>query len=176
MTSIPRARAVAALAALGIAAPLGARSAGAAERVDAGDVGLLNAAMGLERAAIKIYADAVTANLLSAAVAGVTNQFSADHAAHLSALVALVQQAGQTPSNDTTAVAVPVMKAEADVLAFALGVERQLASTYLAAVPQYKNREYAKTAAAILGVDTTHVALLAEALRQNPAYPGGFTT
>jgi hypothetical protein len=94
----------------------------------------------------------------------------------LSALVALVQQAGQTPSSDTTALEAPAMKAEADLLAFALGIERQLASAYLSSVPQYKNRDFAKTAAAILGVDTTHVALLAEALRQNPAYPGSFTT
>jgi hypothetical protein len=68
------------------------------------------------------------------------------------------------------------MKTEADFLAFALSTERQLASSYLAAVPQFKNRDLAKTAASILGVDTAHVAVLSEALRQYPPYPGGFVS
>ncbi|MBC5822155.1 MAG: ferritin-like domain-containing protein [Candidatus Eremiobacteraeota bacterium] len=68
----------------------------------------------------------------------------------------------------------PPLHAEIDVLGFAYTIERMLADVHLAPVATYRNRDYAKTAASILGVETTHVALLAEALRRNPAYPSSF--
>jgi hypothetical protein len=176
MVGLSRAQLLGGLAASAIVAPLGLRPAGAAARADSGDVALLNTAAGLERAAIKMYGDAVAAQLVSVNVATVTNQFSNDHTAQLAALVALLQQDGETPSSDTTVLQTPAMKTEADFLAFALSTERQLASSYLAAVPQFKNRDLAKTAASILGVDTAHVAVLSEALRQYPPYPGGFVS
>lgn len=176
MVGLSRAQVLGGLAAYGILAPLSVRPAGAAAHADSGDIALLNAALGLERAAIKMYGDAVAAALVSPNVANVTNQFSNDHTAQLAALVALIQQDGQIPSSDTTALTTPDMKTEADFLAFALTTERQLASSYLAAVPQFKNRDLAKTAASILGVDTAHVAVLSEALRQYPPYPGGFVS
>jgi hypothetical protein len=85
-----------------------------------------------------------------------------------------MQQNNATVGTDTATLTINPPKTEADVLANALAFEKQLASYYLAAIPQFKNRDLAKTAASILGVDATHVALLAEALRQSPAYPGGF--
>jgi len=174
MVLISRLRALGALTAIGAVAAVRSSAAGAASRADADDVKLLNTAIGLELAAIKMYADAVTANLLTPVVANVTNQFSADHAAHRDALTAQVQQGGQTPTSDPAPLQSPPMKTEADFLAFALSAERQLATTYLSAVPQFRNRDLARIAASILGVDTAHVALLSEALRQTPAYPGGF--
>jgi len=176
MAGLSRAQLLGSLAACGILGPLSVRPAGAAAHADSGDIQLINASIALERAAIKMYGDAAAAHLVSTNVANVTNQFSNYHTAQLGALVALVQQDGQTPSADTTALTAPDMKTEADFLAFALSTERQLASSYLAAVPQFKNRDLAKTAASILGVDTTHVAVLSEALRQYPAYPSGFVS
>jgi len=171
MQFVSRSRAVGALAAVGIFAAL---RPPADARADADDIKLLNNSISLELAAIKMYADAVTANLLTANVANVTNQFAADHTAQRDAIIAQVQQGGGTPATEPAPLQAPTMTTEADFLAFALAGERQLASSYLAAVPQFKNRDLAKLAASILGVDATHVALLSEALRQTPAYPGGF--
>jgi rubrerythrin len=171
---LSRANALGAVTALGLFGPIGLRVAAAADRLDAGDMKLLDGAISLERAAIKAYEDATAANLLSAPVASVLAQFSNDHAAQRDALVLIMQQSGSTPGTDTTALSLNAPRNEADVLENALAFERQLASYYLAAIPAFKNRDFAKTAGSILGVDATHVALLSEALRRNPAYPGGF--
>ncbi len=173
---ISRASALGAVAALGTVGPLALLPARSADRADPGDVKLLEGALALELAAIAAYAAAATANL-SPPVAAVLTQFSDDHSAHRDAVAALVQQAGQTPVSEPAPLPdVAPPHVERDALTGALTLERQLASYYLAAVPEFKNRDLAKTAASILGVDATHVALLAEALRQNPAYPGGFLT
>jgi rubrerythrin len=59
------------------------------------------------------------------------------------------------------------------VLRFARATEQKAAATYLSVVPELKDRKLAEVAAAILGVETTHVALLAQALGEH-AYPSGF--
>jgi rubrerythrin len=171
---LSRANALGAVTALGLLGPLGIRVAAAAEHPDAGDMKLLDGAISLERAAIKAYADASAANLLSAPVAAVLTQFSNDHTAQRDALVLIMQESGATPGTDTTVLTLTPPQNEADVLNNALTYERQIASYYLAAIPEFKNRDFAKTAGSIMGVDATHVALLSEALRRNPAYPGGF--
>lgn len=172
--AISRARALGAVAALGTIGSFALLPARAAEHADPGDLKLLEGALELELAAIKAYGDAAAANL-SAPVAATLAQFSNDHAAHRDALTALVQQAGQTPGTDATTLSINAdSHIERDALIGALTLERQLASYYLGAIPEFKNRDLAKTAASILGVDATHVALLSEALRENPAYPGGF--
>jgi hypothetical protein len=96
---LSRASALGAVAALGALGPLALRPAPAAEKTDPGDVKLLAGALALELAAIKAYTDMSAANL-SAPVATVIAQFSADHAAHRDALTGLVQQSGQTPAAD----------------------------------------------------------------------------
>ena len=171
---VSRSHAIGALAAAGASLVLAPAVALAAAHADSGDLTLLNTAISLELAAIKMYADAVTANLLTPVVANVTNQFSADHAAHRDALIAQVQQGGGMPSTTPAPLQPPDMKTEADFLTFALAGERQIATNYLAAIPQFKNRDLAKLTASILGVDATHIALLTEALKQSPPYPGGF--
>jgi rubrerythrin len=168
---ISRAGALGAVTALGMLGPIAIGAASAAG-ADAGDMKLLEGAVELERAAIQAYT--ASASLLSPPVAAVATQFSADHNAQLAALTQLMQQNNATVGTDTATLTINPPKTEADVLANALAFEKQLASYYLAAIPQFKNRDLAKTAASILGVDATHVALLAEALRQSPAYPGGF--
>jgi bacterioferritin (cytochrome b1) len=174
MQLVSRSHAIGALAAAGVTLALAPAVALAAGRADSGDLTLLQSAISYELAAIKMYADAVSANLLTPVVANVTNQFSADHAAHRDALIAQVQQGGGTPSTTPAPLQAPDMKTEADFLGFALAGERQIATVYLAAIPQFKNRDLAKLTASILGVDATHIALLTEALKQSPPYPGGF--
>ena len=102
------------------------------------------------------------------------NVFVTDHTAHRDALIAAITAGGQTPGTDLATLDTPTLGNEAEFLNYAYTVERSLASGHLAAVAGFHNRDYAKTAASILGVETTHVALLAEALRKGSAYPTSF--
>jgi rubrerythrin len=148
----------------------------AATRMAAGDVVLLNDAVESERAAIKAYGTGIASGYLSHSVTGVLNEFLNDHTAHLGALMNALSQAGRVPSDETAPLDVPPLHAEADVLNFAYTIERTAAAKYLDQIPQCSDRDLAKTIASILAVDATHVALLAEALLKNPAYPTGFIT
>lgn len=174
MSTCTRAQALGAAGAFGLAAPLLTRCAFAADKVDGGDLKSLATELALERSAIKAYTDAAALGVLSPSVLAVLNGFLADHNAHRDALITTYTTAGQTAPEDVAPLDTPPLHAEADVLNFAYTVERMLAGAHLTAVPVYKNRDYATTAASILGVETTHVALLAEALRRNPAYPSSF--
>ncbi len=174
MSTYTRARALAAAGALGLAAPLLNQCAFAADKVDADDVKSIATELALERAAVKAYTDSAALGVVSPPVLAVLNGFLADHTAHRDALIAALTAAGQQVPQDPAPLDTPTLHAEADVLSFAYTVERMLADAHLGAVPAFKNRDYAKTAASILGIETTHVALLAEALRKNPAYPSSF--
>lgn len=177
MPIISRAQALGATSALVLSAPsLYARLVRAAGKADPADIKLLNTALSLERAAVKAYADATATNVLSPSVLAVFNAFAADHQAHLDALSAAVTQGGATPSTDSATLPTATLGNELDILNFAYSIERLAATTYLGSVAAFKNRDLATTAASIMGVDATHVALLAEALRKNPAYPSSFVT
>jgi rubrerythrin len=137
------------------------------------DVTALNAAVELERAAIKAYEDAEASKLLSAKVLAAANLFKSDHAVHLAALEAAVRAGGGTPSTGIAKLAYPTLASEHDVVAFALKTEELAASTYLSVVPELNDRELAGLIASILGVETVHAGVLAEVLGTFPPYPGG---
>ncbi len=173
MSSYTRAQALGAVGALSFAAPLLTRCAFAADRIDQGDLKSLGSELALERAAIKAYSDAAALNITSPAVLAVLNSFLTDHNAHRDAIIAAFTGSGQTAPDAAAPLDTPSLRTEADVLAFAYTIERSLADTHLSVVPLYKDRDYAKTAASILGVETTHVALLAQALGTR-VYASGF--
>lgn len=177
MPNISRANALGATSALILSPVLYARLAQAAAKADPADIKLLDAAIAAERAALKTYVDATAISVLTPSVLAVLKSFMADHQAHLDALTAAVTQSGSAVAPETAAaVATPALATEADVLALAYTTERLVASTYLDSIAKFKNRDFATTAASIMGVDATHVALLAEALKRNPAYPTSFIT
>jgi bacterioferritin (cytochrome b1) len=153
--------------------PLMTQLVEAATRADADDISALNAQIELERAGIKAYADAGATGLLDAPLLAVAGRFASDHVAHREALAAAVVAAGGTPSQQTVALAYPSLATKNDVLEFALTVERKAASTYLSIVSDFKDRKLAELVASILGVETTHVALLANALGKT-AYSSAF--
>jgi len=153
--------------------PLLGTFAEAAQRADPADIDALNAAIALERAGIAAYASAAATGLLSPPVLALAGRFVADHAAHRDALIGAVRAAGFTPTDAVAPIATPSLTVERDVLAFAQVVEMKAASTYLSVVPDLVDRRLAGVAAAILGVETTHVALLAEALHVR-VYAAGF--
>jgi bacterioferritin (cytochrome b1) len=176
MQVVSRAQALGALGAAAVAAPLAVETAGAAGREDAADLKLLNSLLQTANAGVALYNGAITANVLTPAVAVTIGQFAGDHAAHRDALIALISSGGGQP-DATAAPSAPVPPhSDAELLPAALAFERQATGIYLSSIAAFKNRDYAKTAASILGVDAAHVALLAEALRQNPAFPTNFVT
>lgn len=138
----------------------------AAEAAEESDIAILQTAIKLERAGIKAYADAAGTGLLAPGVLAVAKGFMADHMAHRDALIGAVKAAGVTPTDETTKLAYPSLKTQDDILAFAESVERQAASTYLSVIPAFKDRQLAKVAGSILGVETTHVAILAYTLKK----------
>lgn len=160
--------------AVGVFSPLLLSSlAAAAAGADPADIASLNSAIELERAGIKAYNDAAATNLLSPPVLAIATGFVADHTAHRDALIGAVKAAGATPSEGLAPIAYPPLASEHDIIAFANTVERKAAATYLSVIPDLHDRRLAGIAAAILGVETTHVALLSNALGVKP-YPGGF--
>ena len=139
-----------------------------------GDIQTLNAAIELERAGIKAYDDAAATKLLSPQVLALALLFQRDHQAHLAALSAAVRSGGGTPSLKIAKLHYPQLATQNDILAFARGVEEKAASTYLSVIPDLNDRDLAGFAASILGVETIHVGILAQALGEFPPYPGGF--
>ncbi len=144
--------------------PLMAGFVEAAEHADASDIQTLNAAISLELAGIKAYQDALATGLLTPGVAAIAARFSADHGAHRDALAGAVTAAGAKPTEAVAWLSYPPLNSQADIMHFAMAVERKAAATYLSVIPDLKDRRLAGFAASILGVETTHVSVLASAL------------
>jgi hypothetical protein len=138
------------------------------------DLAVLTSSLGVELGAIKAYADLAAANAATVYVTNVLMSFAYDHASHRDALIAAIHALGVEPAATPASFPVPQLANEAAALDFALGLERNVAAAHLATVSQYATRGLAQKAAAMLGCETTHVALLSEALRKGPAYPDGF--
>lgn len=174
MTKLSRASLLGAGSAVALVGlPLMSRFVEAAVRLDADDIDSLNAQIELERAGVKAYRDAQATGLLAPPVMEVAGRFASDHAAHLDALNAAVTAGGGRPSTATASLVYPHLASQKDILEFALSVEREAAVTYLSVVSDLKNRKLAELVASILGVETTHVSMLASALGQ-VAYASAF--
>ncbi len=173
---LTRSHATRVLASLALVPVAGTSVARAADRIDGGDVKALNASLALERAAIKAYGDALAANILTPPVAAVLTRFQSEHTAQQNALVGALTQASATVGTDVATVDPESFKTESDVLAYAYTLERSIANAYVTSIASYKKSDYATLTASILGVTTTHVALLAEALRRGAPYPTGLVT
>jgi rubrerythrin len=136
----------------------------AAEAATEGDIKILQFAATSERTAIKAYTDAAGTGLLSPGVLAVAKGFMADHMAHRDALEGAIKAAGMTPETGVIAITYPPLKSESDILTFAETLERGAASAYLSSIPKLQDRNLAQVAGSILGVETTHVAILAYTL------------
>jgi hypothetical protein len=162
-----------------LAATTLARSA-AAKGVNIGsgdDAALLNAALALEFQAIAAYQVGAESNLLQKPVLDLALAFQGHHKAHAQVLSVAVEKIGGTPVSAKTiadyAFPVEQLKAQADVLRFAAGLEKAAASAYLHALPNFHHKNLIKGAASILGDETMHWAILLNALGEDPV-PGAF--
>ncbi len=141
----------------------------------AGDVTILNSALGAEQQAIAAYQVGAESGLLQKPVLDLAVKFQSQHKAHADLLAATVKQLGGTPVTPKAKYDFPVstLKTQADVLRFAAGLEQGAVSAYLGAIPVFDNRDLAKAAGSILGDEAMHLAILRNALGEDPV-PSAF--
>ena len=142
-----------------------------------GDIRILNTAIAAEHEAVAAYAVGAGSGLLKKPVLDLAVQFQGHHKEHVNVLASTVTKLGGTPVSAKRRYDFPVskLKSQADVLAFAAGLEKGAVSAYLGAVPILANRDLAKAAASILGDEAMHWAVLRGALGQNPV-PAAFVS
>jgi hypothetical protein len=150
----------------------GSTNIAGATSTTAEDLGVLNAALGLEYQGIAAYQLGAESGLLKKPVLKVALQFQSDHKMHAEALSSAIVKAGGTPvtAQKLSQYNFPAdkLKSQADVLKFASNLEREAVSAYLGAVSALANRDLAKAAASILGNEAQHWSLLLNALGENP--------
>jgi rubrerythrin len=161
-----------ALAATGLA-----QSALAKGAASNGDAAILNTALALEFQAIAAYQVGAESKLLDKPVLDLAVQFQSHHKAHAAALTVAIEQSGGVAVESKTiadyAFPVEQLKSQADVLRFAAGLEKAAASAYVNSLANLRQKSLIKGAAAILGDETMHWAVLLNALGENPV-PAAF--
>lgn len=150
-------------------------AAGQKKSDSAGDVAILNTALGAEREAIAAYQLGADSGLLEPGVKTLALKFQGHHKAHADLLAATVSKLGGKPAQAKPRYDFPVekLKNQADVLRFAAQLEQGAVSAYLGAVPAFDNRDLSKAAASILGDEAMHWAILRNALGEDPV-PAAF--
>ncbi len=136
----------------------------------AGDIRILNTALGAEYEAIAAYQVGAESGLLQKPVLDLAVTFQGQHKEHADVLAQTVRKLGGTPVAAKAKYEFPVatLKTQADVLAFAAKLEQGAVSAYLGAVPLFGERDLAKAAASILGDEAMHWAVLRQALGMAP--------
>lgn len=146
------------------------RLAAAATGNPAGDVGILNVALGLEHEAIAAYQAGAESGLLQKPVLDIAVLFQSHHKGHRDALVATIEKMGGRPvmakSNGdyATALGAGGLKSQADVLTLAARLELGAVNAYLGVIPSLGDKDLAKVAARLAADETMHWSLLANAL------------
>ncbi len=152
---------------------LAARTGGS----QAGDVQILNTALGAELEAIAAYQVGAESGLLQKPVLALALQFQGHHKEHADVLASTLRKLGGQPVAARPKYEFPVegLKHQADVLRFAAKLEQGAVSAYLGAVPLFASRDLSKAAASILGDEAMHWAVLRNALGEDPV-PSAFVS
>lgn len=136
------------------------------------DVGLLNAALGLEQEGIAVYGIAGGSGLVTPGVLKVALAFQGHHKEHAEMLVRTIERLGGKPvtpkSNDAYIAAnnIGALKTEGDVLTLALKLERGATNAYLGLINPLADKELVALVARTAADEATHVALLLNATGQ----------
>lgn len=140
------------------------------------DVRILNTARGAELEAIAAYQLGAESGLLGPQAKALALEFQGHHKEHADVLAGTVRKLGGQPVEPRARYEFPTdkLKAEADVLRFAAGLERGAVSAYLNAVPLFQDRALAQAAASILGDEAMHWAVFRQVLGERPLVPGAF--
>jgi rubrerythrin len=141
----------------------------------AGDVRILNTALGAELEAIAAYQLGAESGLLQKPVKDLALTFQGHHKEHADVLAKTIIKLGGSPVAAKQKYSFPTetLKNQADVLRFAAMLEKGAVSAYLGAVPLFANRDLAHAASSILGDEAMHWAVLRNALGEAPV-PSAF--
>lgn len=140
----------------------------AAAQTASDDLKTLQFAFVLENVAVAAYKAAAGSGLLSADVVAVGTKFAGQHQDHANAIKGAIQSVkGEVPAIPTK-INFPAFKNQADILNFALALESAAVGAYYTASGKFSNRDLAVAAASIVGVESTHVAILNSALQKDP--------
>ena len=137
----------------------------------AGDVGILNTALGLEHEAISAYQVGATSGLLQKPVLEVAVQFQSHHKAHRDALIATIRKLGGTPvaaksdAEVAQALNAAALKTQTDVLRLAQRLEKGAANAYVGVIPSFGDRALAQVSARLATDEAMHWIVLSQALK-----------
>lgn len=136
----------------------------------AGDVQILNVALGLEHEAISAYSIAAGSGLVTKAVLPVAVTFQGHHKEHRDALIATIRKLGGTPvaakSDGEVAKSLNAasLKNQTDVLRLAQRLERGAANAYLGVIPSFSDKGLSQVSAKLASDETGHWMVLSQAL------------
>lgn len=136
----------------------------------AGDVQILNVALGLEHEAISAYSIAAGSGLVTKAVLPVAVTFQGHHKEHRDALIATIRKLGGTPvaakpdAEVAKALNAASLKNQTDVLRLAQRLERGAANAYLGVIPSFSDKALSQVSAKLASDETGHWMVLSQAL------------
>lgn len=136
----------------------------------AGDVQILNVALGLEHEAISAYSIAAGSGLVTRAVLPVAVTFQGHHKEHRDALIATIRKLGGTPvaakpdAEVARALNAASLKNQTDVLRLAQKLERGAANAYLGVIPSFSDKALSQVSAKLASDETGHWMVLSQAL------------
>jgi len=137
----------------------------------AGDVSILNTALGLEYEAISAYQVGATSGLLQKPVLDVAVQFQSHHKAHRDALIATIRKLGGTPvaaksdAEVAQSLNAAALKTQADLLRLAQRLEKGAANAYIGVIPSFGDKALAQVSARLATDEAMHWIVLSQALK-----------
>ncbi|MBI3196761.1 MAG: ferritin-like domain-containing protein [Rhodospirillales bacterium] len=137
----------------------------------AGDVSILNTALGLENEAISAYQLGAMSGLLQKPVLEIAVMFQTHHKEHRDALIATIRKLGGTPvaaKSDAEvgkALNAAALKSQADVLRLAQRLEKGAANAYIGVIPSFGDRALAQVSARLAADEVMHWTVLSQALK-----------
>lgn len=143
-----------------------------------GDVDILNIALGLEHEAIEAYQIGAESGLLPKAVLDVAVLFQGHHKGHRDALMNAIKEMGGTAvaaksrADYLTGLNAASITSATDILRLAQKLEKGAANAYLGVIPSFNSKALAQVAGKLAADETSHWALLSQALGDSlPATP-----
>ncbi len=143
-------------------------SRGSAAR--AGDVDILNVALGLEHEAIEAYQIGAETGLLSKPVLDLAVEFQTHHKMHRDALVSTITRLGgrsvaaKSRADYVAGLEIAKISTATDILRLAARLEKGAANAYLGVIPAFSDRALAQISGRLAADETMHWTALSSAL------------
>lgn len=139
----------------------------------AGDIGILNTALGLEHEAIAAYQLGAESGLLKGGVLDVAVLFQGHHKGHRDALIATIKKLGgkavdaKSMADYAKALNAGSLKSDKDVLSLAQRLEKGATNAYIGVIPAFADKDLAQVSARLAADEAMHYAILTNALGQS---------